>query len=106
MHYLYILRCGDGSLYVGRTKDVSQRERWHNLGRGPLYMQKRLPVNVVYTETHPSETCAGRRERQIKRWTTAKKEALVGADLPALQGFSARQKIRPTTPWSELLKGS
>jgi predicted GIY-YIG superfamily endonuclease len=62
---VYILRCNDGSLYVGRTNDLDARLGAHNNGTAALFTRKLSAVQ---------------RERQIKRWTRAKKEALIAGD--------------------------
>ena len=103
--YVYLLRCSDQSLYVGRTKDLAQREQWHNDGHGAGYTAARRPVRMVYAEEHTSEVSAARRERQIKRWTIAKKEALVAGGGPALKRSTAKAP-RPGVSWQDLLMKS
>jgi predicted GIY-YIG superfamily endonuclease len=85
VHYFYILRCADASLYVGETAALDDRVRLHNTGRGPTFTRIRRPVALVYSETHKSREAALNRERQVKRWTRAKKEALVAGNLAALK---------------------
>ena len=85
VYYVYILRCADGSFYVGHTTEPRSREQTHNEGRGPRYTAHRLPVQLVYSEQHALLADAVRRERQIKRWTHAKKEALVTGNLELLK---------------------
>ena len=84
MHFVYILRCADGSLYIGETNDVDARLVAHNEGRSP-HTARRLPVTLVYAEAFADREAALTRERQLKRWTRAKKEALVTGDLVALK---------------------
>jgi putative endonuclease len=84
-YYVYILRCSDGTLYTGSTTDLVERESKHNEGRGAKYTTSRRPVKVVYSEAHESRSAAQTREYQLKRWSRAKKEALVAGDLPALR---------------------
>jgi len=62
VHFVYILRCADGSLYVGHSADPSSHERWHNEGTGPQYTASRLPVHIVYTESFDSLQAAVARE--------------------------------------------
>jgi predicted GIY-YIG superfamily endonuclease len=69
MPWIYILRCGDGSLYVGHTSDIEGRERAHNEGRGGSYTAARRPVTLVYSESLPSLEAARAREAQLKRWS-------------------------------------
>ena len=80
MWFVYILRCSDGSLYIGETNDVDARVSRHNDGRGSSFTASRRPVHVVFTETYDSRDEALARERQLKRWTRAKKEALIAGD--------------------------
>ena len=81
MHFVYIVRCADGSLYTGYARDVSARAETHNLGKGARYTAGRRPVTLVYTEPCDSHGDALRRERQLKRLTRAKKEALVAGHM-------------------------
>lgn len=90
-YFLYILVCSDDTLYVGSTSDVVQRERAHNEGRGAKYTAGRLPVRVVYSEGHESRSAAQKREAQLKRWSRAKKMALVGGDAERLRGLARRR---------------
>ena len=76
--YTYILRCADGTLYTGFTTDVDARARAHNQGRGAKYTAGRGPVRVVYVEAHESRSAAQKREAQIKSWTRAQKDTLIG----------------------------
>jgi putative endonuclease len=78
--HVYILRCRDGSLYTGCTNDLENRIEAHNAGKGAKYTASRLPVQLVYTESADSKSAAMQREIQIKRWTKAKKEALIAGN--------------------------
>lgn len=91
MHCVYILRCSDGSYYVGGTDDLSARLEAHNAGRAAAWTAKRRPVTLVYREPQPDEQSAIRRERQLKRWTRAKKEALIAGDTCRLHHLSRRR---------------
>ena len=88
MPWVYILRCSDDTLYVGHTTDLASREQTHNEGRGGRYTAQRRPVTIVYSERHDSAQSALARERQLKRWTTVKKEALVTGDRRTLKRVS------------------
>ena len=67
MGYLvYILRCGDGTLYTGCTNDLPRRLQAHQSGRGAKYTRSRLPVELVYQEAVPDRSAALRREAAIK----------------------------------------
>lgn len=89
--HVYILRCSDNSLYIGHSHDLDQRLVTHNEGNGPLYTRKRRPVEIVYTEEYKSQPEAIKREKQIKRWTRAKKEALISGDRVTLKTLSKRK---------------
>ena len=102
-HYVYLLRCADNSLYVGETSDLQTRERHHNEGRGGSYTAKRRPLHMVYAEQYGSREEALRRERQIKRWSSQKKELLVRGDVTALSGGSERARIRTGFTWEDWL---
>lgn len=64
--YLYILRCGDGSLYTGITTDVEKRLEVHRSGKGAKYTRGRAPLALVYREECASHSDALKRERQVK----------------------------------------
>ena len=75
--FVYLLRCGDGSLYAGIAKDVDRRCKRHNAGTASRYTRSRLPVVVVYREAHTSRSLALSREAAIKALTRQQKEALI-----------------------------
>ena len=78
MEYLvYILRCGDGSLYTGCTNDLPRRLRAHQSGRGAKYTRSRLPVELIYQEPAADRSAALRREAAIKRLSRTGKQALI-----------------------------
>ena len=74
--YLYILRCGDGTLYTGITTDVEKRLEVHRAGKGAKYTRGRAPLELVYQETCGTHSHALKREHEIKRLSRAEKEAL------------------------------
>ena len=78
MWFVYILRCADDSLYIGEAGNLQARLIKHNEGRASRYTATRRPVRLVFSEAHPDRPSALKRERQLKRWTRAKKEALIG----------------------------
>lgn len=86
--WMYVLRCADGSYYVGHTDDIEHRESEHNLGLGCTYTRKRRPVALVYMELHGSRDEAFARERQLKGWSRAKKEALMKGNYSRLQALA------------------
>lgn len=75
--YLYILRCGDGSLYTGITTDVDKRLHAHREGRGARYTRGRGPLECVYRETCGTHSDALKRELAVKKLTRPQKEELV-----------------------------
>ena len=89
--FVYILLCSDGTFYVGCTTDVTERARIHNEGHGAEYTAARRPVRVVYAERHESWSAARKRESQIKRWTRAKKQALIDVDGRCLRVLAKRR---------------
>lgn len=78
--YVYMLRCGDGSLYTGCTDDVERRLAVHNSGKGAKYTRSRLPVTLVYREVVADKSAALRREAAIKALPRSKKLALLEAE--------------------------
>ena len=77
MHYVYILRCADDTLYTGWTTDLEHRVAAHNAGKGAKYTRSRRPVVLIYHETFEEKIPAQRREREIKKLSRAEKEALI-----------------------------
>ena len=77
MAYLYILRCGDGSLYTGIALDLERRLAQHRAGRASRYTRARLPVDLVWWREIGSWGDALREELRIKRLSRSEKEALV-----------------------------
>ena len=86
--WLYILKCSDGSYYTGSTNNLPLRLSEHHVGQGSAYTRSRLPVEVVFVEEFASEHEAFMRERQVKGWSRAKKEALIHGDFGALVRLS------------------
>jgi len=77
MHFVYIVRCRDGTLYTGYTRDLQSRIEAHNQGRGAKYTAGRAPVTLAYSEKRRSPGAALRREYQIKCLSRMAKEALI-----------------------------
>jgi predicted GIY-YIG superfamily endonuclease len=75
--FCYMVRCRDGSFYVGIANDVEERVKRHNWGVGPGYTEKRRPVVLVWSELCGSSDLARWREKQIKGWNREKKFELV-----------------------------
>jgi len=80
VHFAYLVRCADGSLYAGSTQDLVSREARHNAGRGSRYTAGRRPVTMVYSEAFDTQQAAMARERELKRLAKERKEALVAGN--------------------------
>jgi putative endonuclease len=76
-HFVYVLRCADGSLYTGYTTDVDRRVREHDQGKGAKYTRGRTPVELVHVERFDSRSTAMSREHEIKQLARSEKEMLV-----------------------------
>lgn len=84
--FVYILQCADQTYYVGCTNNLEKRLKQHNESRwGAYYTKLRRPVILKYSETFDTLLKARRREKEIKGWTKAKKEALVSDNLELLK---------------------
>jgi uncharacterized protein (TIGR02453 family) len=108
--FVYVARCGDGTLYTGVTTDAAARERAHNAGRGAAYTRSRLPVRLVHLEPAAGRSAALRRELAIKRLTRKEKQAMVAGDpaaarfdgfRPQALGFLRRLKRNNRRDWFE-----
>ena len=77
MWYLYILKCGDGSLYTGITTDVDKRLEAHRSGRGAKYTRGRAPLEVIYRECCGTHSDALKREMEVKRLSREEKQTLI-----------------------------
>lgn len=84
MPFVYILRCGDGSLYTGIAKDLEKRLEQHRAGRASRYTRSRPPVVLVWSCEVESWSLALREEIRIKTLSRARKEELVAAAAPPL----------------------
>ncbi|MFH4903812.1 GIY-YIG nuclease family protein [Staphylococcus cohnii] len=76
-HFIYIVRCKDGSLYTGYAKDIEQRIAKHNSGQGAKYTKIRRPVELVYQEMFGTKSEAMKREYEIKTFSRQKKLQLI-----------------------------
>ena len=81
MWYLYILRCGDGSLYTGITTDVEKRLEAHRSGKGAKYTRGRGPLELVYSEACGDHSAALKREIAVKKLTSEQKQALIKGNI-------------------------
>ncbi|GAB1489143.1 GIY-YIG nuclease family protein [Opitutaceae bacterium] len=79
--HVYLLRCADGTYYIGTARDVAARAEVHNAGKGAKYTRPRRPVAVVFQEGPMTVSRALRREYQLKQLTRAQKEKLIAGEL-------------------------
>lgn len=77
MNYVYILRCGDDSLYTGWTNNLEKRVNLHSKGKGAKYTKARLPVELVYFEEFEDKIEAMKREYEIKQLKRKEKLELI-----------------------------
>ena len=92
--WLYILRLKSGQLYIGSTADLDRRFEEHLAGRACRTTELDPPLKLVYSEFFPTFSEARWREAQVKRWSSAKKEALVSGELAKLRELSKSCKKR------------
>src|SRR3984893_4660144 len=93
--YLYILRCADGSYYVGTTRgSLERRGAQHQDGAYDGYTAHRRPVTLVFHQHFPRIEDAIAAERKVKGWRRDKKEALIRGDYAALQELSVAYEKR------------
>ena len=79
--FVYILRCADGTFYIGTARDIAKRVALHNARKGAKYTKPRVPVAVVYQEGPMTLTKALRREYQLKQLPRQKKKELIAGKL-------------------------
>lgn len=84
MYSVYILRNVQNKLYIGQTKNLQERLKRHK-SDGALFVRHDTTYNLVYREEYPTQFEAMRREKQLKGWTRAKKEALIVGDKDLLR---------------------
>jgi predicted GIY-YIG superfamily endonuclease len=87
MYIVYIIRFVDGSLYIGQTNNLEQRIKEHFCGatRSSKFAKEHGKFELVYRENYTSRLDSMRREKQLKGWTRAKKEALISGDIKLLK---------------------
>ena len=90
--WLYILRLKSGQSYIGSTTDLDRRVEEHYSGQACRTTKLDPPLKLVYSESLPTFSDARKREAQIKRWSRAKKEALVSGDMAKLSKLSKSKK--------------
>ena len=91
--YVYILRCSDGSYYVGSTRTcLEARLTEHNAGRFAGYTSRRPPVELVWHQAFERIDDSVAAERQLKGWSRAKKEALMRGEHDLLPYLARRRR--------------
>ena len=89
--YVYILLCSDGTYYVGMTSNIELRIYRHDTGYYEgSYTSTRLPVKLMYYEEFPSFWPAMEREKQLKKWSSKKKNALIEKEYPKLRKLAKK----------------
>jgi putative endonuclease len=95
--WLYILRCADGSYYVGTTRtSLEIRVAQHNAGTYGGYTKSRRPVELVFSQWFERITDAIENERKLKRWSRAKKDAFMRGDFNFLRQLAKRKSTHPS----------
>jgi putative endonuclease len=97
MHFVYILRTLGNALYVGVTENIARRLNMHNSGKGANWMKANRGAQLVYSEPYLTLGSARKREVQLKKWSRAKKEALIVGDAAALKKLS-RSRSQARSP--------
>ena len=92
MPFVYILKCADDSYYTGSTTNLELRMAQHESGYFKGYTSSRLPVTLVWWADMPNEHEAFLRERQIKGWSRAKKEALIQEDWDRIHAIVKQER--------------
>ena len=91
---MYILRCSDGSYYVGSTRNIDLRLSQHSTGLGSAYTRTRLPVALVYFLECESVADAYALEKKVHGWSRRKREALIAGRFDLLPGLSGSRYRR------------
>lgn len=95
--WVYILRCADGSYYTGCTTNLDERLSQHRSGSFGGYTSTRLPVDVAWCAEFQSIHDAIDYERRLKRWSRAKKEAVIAGDWDRLPVLARSRQYHPAT---------
>ena len=95
-----MLRCADGTFYIGSTRDLDRRLAQHQQGHGSAYTRRRLPVALVWSEGFSRIDEAFAWEKRLQGWSHAKRQAFAEGGLDAVAGWSARARARARTAQS------
>ncbi|WP_446666777.1 GIY-YIG nuclease family protein [Flexivirga sp. B27] len=91
MAWTYILRCGDGSYYVGSARNLEHRMTQHYTGLGSAYTRGRMPVTLVWAQEFADIGDAYAFEKKIQGWSRAKREALIAGEFDRLPALSKKR---------------
>ena len=90
--YVYILKCSDNTYYTGITSNIEKRIKEHQSGvYNESYTYKRRPVELIYYAEFTSIEVAIEKEKQIKKWSKAKKEALINNEFKKLPNLAKKK---------------
>ncbi len=90
--YVYILKCSDNTYYTGVTSNLTKRIKEHKYGKHiDSYTYSRRPLKLVYYAEFTDINLAILTEKQIKKWSRAKKEALINNETENLPNLSKKQ---------------
>jgi putative endonuclease len=91
--YLYILKCINGTYYIGHTDNLEQRLSEHHLGLiNNCYTKNKRPLELVFVKDFPTRDAAFHAERQLKGWSRKKKEAFMEENWEKIKELNALQK--------------
>jgi putative endonuclease len=90
-----MLRCADGTYYVGSTRELDRRLVQHQTGFGSEYTRRRLPVTLIWSAEFERIDDAFAREKRIQGWSHAKRDAFVTGGHDAVRGWSRRTRSSP-----------
>lgn len=92
MWYVYILFCDQKTYYVGITDNLKNRIKQHK-NKESFYTKQFFDIQLMYSEKQPSKRGAEKRELQIKKWSIAKKKALINNNLELLKKLSKGSEV-------------
>ncbi|MBB2890117.1 GIY-YIG nuclease family protein [Flexivirga oryzae] len=92
MAWTYILRCNDGTYYVGSTRDLDLRMTQHYSGLGSAYTKRRMPVELVWCLESSDIQTAYALERKLHGWSHAKREALIDGRFELSPGLAKKRR--------------
>ena len=95
IYYVYILKCSDSTYYTGFTSRLSERFKEHQTGKYlDSYTFKRRPITLAFYAEFTNPSIAIETEKQIKKWSKVKKEALIDCEFQKLPNL-AKKNFKP-----------